>query len=44
MYYAIKCAMHYHHYTMAQQMASGVTPVVNVGGVGARVPEIAVPV
>jgi radical SAM superfamily enzyme YgiQ (UPF0313 family) len=39
MYYAIKCALHYHAYTMAQQMASGATPVVNVGGVGAPIPE-----
>jgi hypothetical protein len=41
-YYAIKCAMHYHHYTMAQQMASGETPVVNVAGVAAPVAAQAV--
>jgi radical SAM superfamily enzyme YgiQ (UPF0313 family) len=27
--YLIKCAMHYHHYTMARQMADKDTPVVN---------------
>jgi radical SAM superfamily enzyme YgiQ (UPF0313 family) len=37
MHYVIKCAMHYHHYTMAERMASGATPVVNVSGLGAPV-------
>ena len=27
--YLLKCAMHYHHYTLARQMASGSVPVVN---------------
>ena len=27
--YLIKCAMHYHHYTMARQMADEESPVVN---------------
>jgi radical SAM superfamily enzyme YgiQ (UPF0313 family) len=42
MYYVVKCALHYHAYTMARQMADGITPVVNVGGVGARAAEPAV--
>jgi len=27
--YLLKCAIHYHHYTLARQMASGSVPVVN---------------
>jgi radical SAM superfamily enzyme YgiQ (UPF0313 family) len=39
MYYALKCALHYHAYTMARQMANGMTPVVNVAGVAAAKAE-----
>jgi radical SAM superfamily enzyme YgiQ (UPF0313 family) len=28
--FAIKCAMHYHHYTMSRDMANGRSPVVNM--------------
>ena len=27
--YVVKCAMHYHHYRMAREMAGGVQPVLN---------------
>jgi radical SAM superfamily enzyme YgiQ (UPF0313 family) len=42
MYYVIKCALHYHHYTLARQMATGETPVINVGGAGAPLAAAAV--
>ncbi len=40
-YFVIKCAMHYHHYTMARQMASGAVPVTNVAGTAAGAPMAA---
>ena len=28
-FYLVKCAIHYHHYTMAREMAAGAGPVRN---------------
>ncbi len=38
MHYVIKCALHFHQYTLARDMATGEAPILAVGGTGALVP------